>query len=92
MYVFSNIKFTINHVPSCLFFQYNGNKRVYGPNSLLNSAEGNHTCSRRHLKVTFKELGWSDWIVAPLYFDVDYCAGSCSLPIPQVSAPGKLKY
>lgn len=66
-------------------FKISNTKSIHGLDLHPSPVVSNHTCSRRHLQVTFKDLGWSNWIVAPLQFDVDYCAGSCSLPVPQVS-------
>lgn len=42
------------------------------------------SCSRRYLKVDFADIGWSEWILAPKFFDAYYCAGTCEFPIPKV--------
>ena len=39
--------------------------------------EGQKTCCKRDLRVHFKELDWSDWVLAPETIEVNYCHGSC---------------
>ncbi|XP_038646926.1 bone morphogenetic protein 2-like [Scyliorhinus canicula] len=34
-------------------------------------------CCRRSLHVSFAEIGWSDWIRAPLSYNAFYCDGTC---------------
>ncbi|XP_059844540.1 bone morphogenetic protein 4-like [Hypanus sabinus] len=36
-------------------------------------------CCRRSLHVSFEEIGWSDWIRAPLSYNAFYCDGTCPL-------------
>ncbi|XP_024126157.2 growth/differentiation factor 5 [Oryzias melastigma] len=38
-------------------------------------------CHRKHLHVNFKEMGWDDWIIAPLEYDAFHCSGACDFPI-----------
>ncbi|XP_041835907.1 growth/differentiation factor 5 [Melanotaenia boesemani] len=38
-------------------------------------------CNRRRLHVNFKEMGWDDWIIAPLEYDAYHCNGACDFPI-----------
>ncbi|XP_038161996.1 growth/differentiation factor 5 [Cyprinodon tularosa] len=38
-------------------------------------------CHRRRLHVNFKEMGWDDWIIAPLEYDAYHCDGACDFPI-----------
>ncbi|XP_024292885.1 growth/differentiation factor 6-A-like [Oncorhynchus tshawytscha] len=38
-------------------------------------------CSRRQLHVNFKELGWDDWIIAPLDYEAHHCEGVCDFPL-----------
>uniref|UniRef100_A0A8C9XDM4 Growth differentiation factor 5 n=1 Tax=Sander lucioperca TaxID=283035 RepID=A0A8C9XDM4_SANLU len=38
-------------------------------------------CNRRRLHVNFKEMGWDDWIIAPLEYEAFHCDGVCDFPI-----------
>jgi len=38
-------------------------------------------CSKRDLIVEFKDIGWANWIIAPLSFEAHYCAGNCPFPL-----------
>ncbi|KAJ8333036.1 hypothetical protein SKAU_G00419320 [Synaphobranchus kaupii] len=38
-------------------------------------------CSRKPLHVNFKELGWDDWIIAPLDYEAYHCEGMCDFPL-----------
>ncbi|KAJ8358589.1 hypothetical protein SKAU_G00151140 [Synaphobranchus kaupii] len=38
-------------------------------------------CNRRQLHVNFKEMGWDDWIIAPLEYEAHHCDGACDFPI-----------
>uniref|UniRef100_A0A8C5CKA2 Growth differentiation factor 5 n=1 Tax=Gadus morhua TaxID=8049 RepID=A0A8C5CKA2_GADMO len=38
-------------------------------------------CHRRQLHVNFKEMGWDDWIIAPLEYEAFHCDGVCDFPI-----------
>lgn len=38
-------------------------------------------CSRKPLRVNFKDLGWDDWIIAPLDYEAHYCDGVCDFPL-----------
>lgn len=40
-------------------------------------------CQRHKMYVDFREVGWSDWIVAPLGYHAFYCAGECDYPMPE---------
>ncbi|KAI1905198.1 hypothetical protein AGOR_G00013660 [Albula goreensis] len=44
-------------------------------------------CARRYLKVDFADIGWSEWIISPKYFDAFYCSGSCQFPMPKSVKP-----
>ncbi|XP_076057051.1 bone morphogenetic protein 2-like [Oratosquilla oratoria] len=39
------------------------------------------TCQRHSLPVEFVDVGWHDWILAPLSYNAFYCAGSCNFPL-----------
>uniref|UniRef100_A0A4W4DYX3 TGF-beta family profile domain-containing protein n=2 Tax=Electrophorus electricus TaxID=8005 RepID=A0A4W4DYX3_ELEEL len=38
-------------------------------------------CNRKQLHVNFKEMGWDDWIIAPLEYEAFHCDGVCDFPI-----------
>ncbi|XP_006007197.1 growth/differentiation factor 6-A [Latimeria chalumnae] len=38
-------------------------------------------CSKKLLHVNFKELGWDDWIIAPLEYEAYHCEGVCDFPL-----------
>ncbi|XP_060631616.2 growth/differentiation factor 6 [Anolis sagrei] len=38
-------------------------------------------CSKKALHVNFKELGWDDWIIAPLEYEAHHCEGACDFPL-----------
>ena len=35
-------------------------------------------CCKSKLFVSFQDLGWQDWIIAPAGYQANYCKGSCS--------------
>ncbi|MCL4148504.1 UNVERIFIED_CONTAM: hypothetical protein GTU68_029861, partial [Idotea baltica] len=35
-------------------------------------------CCKQNLSVSFKDLGWDDWIIAPSGYQANFCKGSCS--------------
>ncbi|VDP04341.1 unnamed protein product [Soboliphyme baturini] len=38
-------------------------------------------CQKRTLYVSFRDLGWQDWIIAPDGYAAYYCFGECSFPL-----------
>ncbi|KAM9408244.1 bone morphogenetic protein 7-like [Pholidichthys leucotaenia] len=38
-------------------------------------------CKKHELYVSFKDLGWQDWIIAPEGYAAYYCDGECSFPL-----------
>uniref|UniRef100_A0A3Q2U8F8 Growth differentiation factor 6a n=1 Tax=Fundulus heteroclitus TaxID=8078 RepID=A0A3Q2U8F8_FUNHE len=40
-----------------------------------------YRCSKKALHVNFKELGWDDWIIAPLGYEAYHCEGACDFPL-----------
>lgn len=39
------------------------------------------SCQKKNLYVSFKDLGWEDWIIAPDGYAAFYCYGECSFPL-----------
>lgn len=39
-------------------------------------------CNKVTWNVSFKELKWSDWIIAPDNYEASYCLGECPFPLP----------
>ncbi|XP_029007828.1 growth/differentiation factor 5-like [Betta splendens] len=58
-------------------------KKPLQPNSLPQhqAVKAKARCTRKHLHVNFKEMGWDDWIIAPLEYDAYHCEGVCDFPI-----------
>ncbi|XP_054105872.2 embryonic growth/differentiation factor 1 [Callithrix jacchus] len=44
-------------------------------------------CRARRLYVSFREVGWHRWVIAPRGFLANYCQGQCALPAA-LSGPG----
>ncbi|XP_038606419.1 growth/differentiation factor 5 [Tachyglossus aculeatus] len=38
-------------------------------------------CARKALHVNFKDMGWDDWIIAPLEYEAHHCDGLCEFPL-----------
>ncbi|XP_029470215.1 growth/differentiation factor 5 [Rhinatrema bivittatum] len=38
-------------------------------------------CSKKPLHVNFKDMGWDDWIIAPLEYEAYHCEGVCEFPL-----------
>ncbi|XP_035232613.1 bone morphogenetic protein 7-like [Stegodyphus dumicola] len=45
------------------------------------SNKNNRDCQRWALYVSFKDLGWKDWIIAPDGYGAFYCEGRCRFPM-----------
>ncbi|XP_067108942.1 growth/differentiation factor 15 [Osmerus mordax] len=41
------------------------------------SCEEEGLCCRKSISVSFEEIGWSNWVVAPPGYTMRYCGGSC---------------
>lgn len=65
----------------------NPRKQHRGMSSTLNNPLVNpgkpfstRSCQRYILYVSFSELEWNDWIIAPNGYGAYYCAGTCDFP------------
>ena len=38
-------------------------------------------CQRHSLYVSFREVGWQDWIIAPMGYQAYFCSGECPFPL-----------
>ncbi|XP_071485599.1 univin-like [Diadema antillarum] len=41
----------------------------------------NNLCQRHRLYVSFRDVGWQDWIIAPMGYQAYYCDGECPFPL-----------
>lgn len=46
-----------------------------------NSSDQKTACRKHDLYVSFRELSWQDWIIAPEGYAANYCDGECSFPL-----------
>ncbi|XP_063299007.1 bone morphogenetic protein 5 [Pelobates fuscus] len=47
----------------------------------INTSEQKQACKKHELYVSFRDLGWQDWIIAPEGYAAFYCDGECSFPL-----------
>lgn len=40
-------------------------------------------CKARRLYISFKDVGWQDWVIAPQGFLANYCHGECPFPLSE---------
>ncbi|GCC19676.1 bone morphogenetic protein 7b [Chiloscyllium plagiosum] len=45
------------------------------------SSDQRQACMKHELYVSFRDLGWQDWIIAPEGYAAYYCEGECSFPL-----------
>ncbi|KAI1890865.1 hypothetical protein AGOR_G00158000 [Albula goreensis] len=45
------------------------------------SSEQKQACKKHELYVSFRDLGWQDWIIAPEGYAAYYCEGECAFPL-----------
>ena len=43
-------------------------------------SQRNKACQQRSLFVSFKDMNWQDWIIAPEGYEAHYCHGDCAFP------------
>ncbi|XP_044277434.1 bone morphogenetic protein 5, partial [Varanus komodoensis] len=46
-----------------------------------NTSEQKQACKKHELYVSFRDLGWQDWIIAPEGYAAFYCDGECAFPL-----------
>ena len=73
-------------VPSLLQTYLGRNSHKQGQQGLFNSGarykrNNNDRCRRHGLYVSFNDLGWADWIIAPEGYPAYYCHGDCPFPL-----------
>uniref|UniRef100_A0A4W3J9M8 Bone morphogenetic protein 5 n=1 Tax=Callorhinchus milii TaxID=7868 RepID=A0A4W3J9M8_CALMI len=54
--------------------------RIANPGE-YNTSEQKQACKKHELYVSFRDLGWQDWIIAPEGYAAFYCDGECSFPL-----------
>ncbi|XP_004641121.1 bone morphogenetic protein 8B [Octodon degus] len=47
----------------------------------IHSSHGRQVCRRHELYVSFRDLGWLDWVIAPQGYSAYYCEGECTFPL-----------
>ncbi|XP_062344539.1 bone morphogenetic protein 5 isoform X5 [Cinclus cinclus] len=47
----------------------------------VEGSEQKQACKKHELYVSFRDLGWQDWIIAPEGYAAFYCDGECSFPL-----------
>ncbi|PKU28418.1 growth differentiation factor 15 [Limosa lapponica baueri] len=52
-----------------------GARRARGLEEECGKSDGN--CCLKSLKVSFQDIGWSDWVIAPNSYYMRFCEGSC---------------
>ncbi|KAJ1144505.1 hypothetical protein NDU88_010803 [Pleurodeles waltl] len=50
---------------------------------------GSNTCRKTSLRVSFKDIGWDSWIIAPKDYDAFECKGTCYFPLTDDVTPTK---
>ncbi|XP_017296090.1 inhibin subunit beta Ab [Kryptolebias marmoratus] len=45
-----------------------------------------HVCCKQQFYVNFKDIGWSDWIIAPSGYHANYCEGDCPNHVASISS------
>jgi bone morphogenetic protein 5 len=66
---FSNLEGDFSYADNNMFRDYYG------------GYQRNRECQKRYLRVSFRDLNWQDWIIAPDGYQAFYCHGECSFPL-----------
>uniref|UniRef100_A0A671N3S9 Bone morphogenetic protein 8A-like n=1 Tax=Sinocyclocheilus anshuiensis TaxID=1608454 RepID=A0A671N3S9_9TELE len=45
------------------------------------ASSGRQACKKHELYVSFSDLGWKDWVLAPTGYSAYYCDGECDYPL-----------
>lgn len=53
-------------------------RKVRRPKRNARCVPGQSECCRDNLYVSFKDIGWDDWILQPLGYEAFFCRGSCT--------------
>lgn len=57
-------------------------KKTENRNPLMHPGDHNpRSCQIQTLYVSFKDLKWQDWIIAPDGYGAFYCSGECNFPL-----------
>ena len=38
-------------------------------------------CQKRNMYVSFEDLGWQEWVIAPTGYNANFCEGRCHFPM-----------
>ncbi|KAG7477968.1 hypothetical protein MATL_G00075060 [Megalops atlanticus] len=58
-----------------------GQEALKAANIAENSSDQKQACKKHELYVSFRDLGWQDWIIAPEGYAAYYCEGECAFPL-----------
>ncbi|XP_055633611.1 protein 60A [Toxorhynchites rutilus septentrionalis] len=71
-----------NHMRSKRNTQRKRKSKSENRNPLLEQTIDHHkSCQIKTLYVSFKDLNWQDWIIAPEGYGAFYCSGECNFPL-----------
>ncbi|XP_077404226.1 growth/differentiation factor 6-B [Vanacampus margaritifer] len=65
-------------------FKPGRSRRTAAPGSRHGKRHGRKSrsrCGKKTLRVNFREMGWDDWIIAPLDYEAFHCEGACDFPL-----------
>ncbi|XP_006867683.1 PREDICTED: bone morphogenetic protein 8B [Chrysochloris asiatica] len=54
---------------------------LLGSRDDIHGSNRRQVCRRHELYVSFQDLGWLDWVIAPRGYSAYYCEGECSFPL-----------
>lgn len=67
-------------------FRFGGNKKTRR-GSKTKRRRRKDSCRRKPMHVDFKQLGWSNWVIAPRGYSAYLCEGLCEFPIDDYLKP-----